>query len=200
MVPLILATRNAHKTREFSEILGPGFVVSDLSETRDIPEVEETGQTFAANAILKAVAISRYLSGLVVSDDSGLEVDALGGAPGVRSARYAGENATDQENTKKLLETLQATSPNGEKHAGRFHCVIALAKGGKVMGTFEGTVTGAIVPEPRGLGGFGYDPVFVPEGHVATFAELGATVKNQISHRARAIAQLREYLTTERLA
>ena len=194
MVRLILATRNAHKTHEFAEILGPGFVVSDLNEVKEIPRVKETGETFEENAILKAGAISSCFPGLVVSDDSGLEVEALQGMPGVRSARYAGEGATDRENVAKLLDALRTADASREERTARFRCVIALAEAGKLLRTFKGAVRGSIVLEARGGGGFGYDPVFVPEGHSATFAELGEVVKNQISHRARAIAQLRAYL------
>ncbi len=188
---ITLATRNAHKTREFTQILGPGVVVRDLSGMTDVPEVEETGSTFAENAVLKAAAASRLIPGWVVSDDSGLSVAALKGEPGVRSARYAGEHATDRENIAKLLLNLQG---NGDRKAA-FHCAIALAKEGRVVEVFHGAVAGSILLEPRGELGFGYDPVFVPDGYAQTFAELGDTVKNAISHRASAIAQLREYLS-----
>lgn len=198
MVRLILATRNAHKTREFAEILGPGFVVSDLNEVKEIPRVKETGETFEENAILKAGAISNCFPGLVASDDSGLEVEALQGRPGVRSARYAGEGATDRENVDKLLEDLRGVGMLGQERPARFRCVIALAQAGNILRTFNGVVEGVIVTEPSGGHGFGYDPVFVPEGQAATFAELGKVVKNQISHRARAIAQLRAYLASTR--
>ena len=188
---LILATRNAHKTREFAEILGGGFVVCDLTGMENVPVVEETGATFEENAILKALSASRCVSGLVVSDDSGLEVALLGGAPGVRSARYAGENATDGENVAKVLAELRKTGAAMPEYAACFHCVLALAEAGEIVHTFHGTVRGAIVPTPRGARGFGYDPIFIPEGYTETFAELGDAVKNGISHRARAIARLR---------
>lgn len=191
---LVLATRNAHKTREFAEILGPGFVVTDLSGMTEVPEVEETGTTFEENAVLKAVTASRLISGWVVSDDSGLSATALGGEPGVRSARYAGEHATDRENIARLLLNLQGT---GDRKAA-FHCAIALAEEGRVLEIFYGTVPGSIIREPRGERGFGYDPVFIPEGYTQTFAELGDAVKNAISHRAAAIAQLRDYLSEQK--
>lgn len=187
---LVLATRNPHKTREFSEILGPEFNVSDLKIAQHIPAVEETGSTFEENAVLKAVAASRAIAGFVVADDSGLEVDALNGAPGVRSARYAGEHATGIENVAKLLREMQ----DAEKRTARFCCVIAIARNGEVLATFRGFVAGTIVASPRGNEGFGYDPVFIPEGFGQTFAELGERTKNQLSHRAAAIAQLRRYL------
>ncbi|HEX4631991.1 MAG TPA: RdgB/HAM1 family non-canonical purine NTP pyrophosphatase [Chthoniobacterales bacterium] len=193
MTTLILATRNAHKTREFAEILGDDFVVRDLSGEPDAPVIEETGSTFAENAILKAVGISKRSADLVVADDSGLEVDALDGAPGVFSARYAGPRATDAENIARLLSELGAVS-NDELPAARFRCVLALARHGSVLGTFEGTIEGIIVPSPRGRSGFGYDPIFQPSGFTQTFAELSAAEKNQISHRAEAIRSLRARL------
>lgn len=193
MTTLILATRNAHKTREFSEILAGDFIVRDLSEEPDAPAIEETGSTFAENAILKAVAISRRFPDLVVADDSGLEVDVLDGAPGVFSARYAGPYATDAENIVRLLSELRAVSKT-ELPTARFRCVLALARDGEIVSSFEGAIEGVIVPSPRGGSGFGYDPVFQPNGFAKTFGELSAVEKNQISHRARAIRLLRARL------
>jgi XTP/dITP diphosphohydrolase len=190
---LLLATRNAHKTREFTEILGPEFLVSDLSAEPEAPLVEETGSTFAENAILKAVAISKWSGRLIVADDSGLEVDALDGAPGVYSARYAGPSATDKENIVRLLSELRL----GETQApitARFRCLLALAERGRLLNTFEGVVEGTIVDSPRGECGFGYDPVFQPLGSARTFGELSANEKNRISHRAQAIRGLRTAL------
>jgi XTP/dITP diphosphohydrolase len=154
----------------------------------------ETGQSFQQNAILKSLSVSKELSELVIADDSGLEVDALGGAPGIYSARYAGENASDAENVGKLLRELRGRNIAGEKQSTRFRCVIALAQKEKVLGTFEGVVEGNIVDPPRGDGGFGYDPVFQPDGFAETFAEMAPELKNKISHRAKAIAALREAL------
>jgi XTP/dITP diphosphohydrolase len=190
---LLLATRNAHKTREFAEILGPDFVVSDLSTELEAPRVEETGATFAENATLKAVAISKWSGGLVVADDSGLEVDALEGAPGVYSARYAGAGATDEANIVRLLSELRERAGQSVITA-RFRCVLALARGGAQLETFEGLAEGTIVDPPRGDGGFGYDPVFQPLGSTRTFGELAAEEKNRMSHRARAIRLLRKTL------
>jgi XTP/dITP diphosphohydrolase len=187
---LIIATRNAHKTREIQRILGPAFTVSDLSAHPKIPEVRETGKSFEENAILKAVGASGHLPGFIVADDSGLEVDALGGAPGIFSARYAGENATDKENIEKLLGELAQNRADETNRSARFRCVIALARQGKLLGTFEGIVEGTIVERASGSHGFGYDPLFVPRGFEATFAELPAEVKNTISHRAKAIRGL----------
>jgi XTP/dITP diphosphohydrolase len=191
---LLLATRNAHKTREFSEILGPDFIVRDLSGEPDAPAIEETGQTFAENAILKALAISKRFPGPVVGDDSGLEVDVLGGAPGIFSARYAGPGARDRDNVARLLEEL-GRFPNERRYSARFRCVLALARAGELLETCEGVIEGAIVSAPRGEGGFGYDPVFQPDGSSQTFGELPAPEKNRISHRARAIRELRAALT-----
>ncbi len=207
---LLLATRNPHKPREFRELLGQAFDVINLSSLAEIKLPDETGSTFVENATLKAVAVSkdrpafakrqsgsdlgrgRHL--LVIADDSGLEVDALRGAPGIYSARYAGDNASDAENVDKLLRELRARNVDGKKRSAQFRCVIALAKNGKLRGTFEGVVEGTIVDPPRGTGGFGYDPVFQPDGFEQTFAEMAPELKNTISHRAKAIAALREGL------
>src|SRR2546423_758237 len=195
MRQLLLATRNLHKTREFSEILGGDFVVRDLSKELDAPIIEEIGTTFAENAILKAVEISKRFPGLVVADDSGLEVDALDGAPGVYSARYAGPRATDAENIGRLLSELRAVSEKRPTTA-RFRCILALARDGEFLGTFEGAIEGVIVDPPRGKLGFGYDPVFQPDGSAQTFAELSSAEKNQMSHRARAVRLLRRSLAS----
>lgn len=189
---LILATKNSHKTREFAEILGEGFDVRDLSDANDLSGVEETGSTFAENAALKAVATSKLFSELVVGDDSGLEVDALKGAPGIYSARYAGANASDDENIGKLLlELAKLGSEPGSPPSARFRCALALARDGKLIVACDGVVEGKIIRTPRGESGFGYDPIFQPHGFEQTFAELSASEKNRISHRARAIKSLR---------
>jgi XTP/dITP diphosphohydrolase len=192
MHQLLLATRNSHKTREFEEILGGGFDIRDLTGVANLPAVAETGLTFEANAILKAVEISKHVHGLVVADDSGLEVDILQGAPGIHSARYAGEQATDEANVAKLLAELVRHHPF--PHSARFRCSLALARGGRILKTFDGVVEGTIVGTRRGRGGFGYDPVFQPMGFERTFGELSAAEKNRISHRARAIRLLRAAL------
>jgi XTP/dITP diphosphohydrolase len=194
MHQLLLATRNSHKTREFSEILGDDFDVRDLTGAAELPVVEETGLTFEANAILKAVETSKHFPDLIVADDSGLEVDALQGAPGIYSARYAGENASDADNVAKLLAELARCRPASAPRSARFRCGLALAQGGEVLGTFEGVVEGTIVNAPQGSTGFGYDPVFQPQGFDQTFGELSASEKNRISHRARAIQLLRTAL------
>ena len=195
MIQLLVATRNVHKTREFAEILGEGFDVADLSDDASLPLIEEIGGTFVENAILKAAGVSQHREGLIVADDSGLEVDALGGAPGIFSARYSGPEATAAANIDKVLREMAGIV----ERSARFHCALALARAGKLLQTFEGTVEGTIIDVPRGTGGFGYDAIFVPEGFEATFAELPATTKNQISHRARAIGKMRETLEANRV-
>jgi len=156
-----------------------------------MPEVEETGITFEENATLKAVAASRLFDGWVIADDSGLEVDALGGAPGVLSARYAGPGADDAANNALLLKNLSGFS--GPGRSGRFRCVIVLARAGQKLAAFSGAVEGTILTGPRGTSGFGYDPLFVADGTDATFAELGDKSKNAISHRSRALASLKAW-------
>lgn len=196
MQHLLVATRNAHKTAEFASILGPEFRVVDLRSLDRAAEVEETGTTFAENAILKALTASRQSDDLVVADDSGLEVDALRGAPGVYSARYAGTHAGDGDNVTKLLQEM-APVTGGSARTARFVCALALAREGALLAEFRGVVEGGISTAPQGDGGFGYDPVFVPRGYDKTFAQLGGALKNRISHRARAITKLREHLLGE---
>ncbi len=193
MQRLIIATRNAHKTREFAQLLNAEFELSDLRAHPDCGPVEENGKTFAENAIIKALAASKNVDGLVIADDSGLEVHALGGAPGIFSARYSGDRANDEQNVEKLLRDLSALSLAPSRRA-RFRCVLAIARAGKLIDTVGGTVEGNIAEEPRGVDGFGYDPVFVPAGFDHTFAEMPPELKNQLSHRARAVVALRERL------
>ena len=188
---LLISTRNAHKVDEIREILGSNFIISDLSALSEFPEVEETGSTFQENAAIKALAASARFDGWVIADDSGLEVDALNGAPGVRSARFSGESATDASNRTLLLEKL--LSVRGKNRSARFRCVIALARQGEILANFNGSVEGVIIPQEKGTGGFGYDSLFVPEGHCETFAQLGADIKNTLSHRARALAELKNW-------
>jgi XTP/dITP diphosphohydrolase len=193
---LLVATRNAHKTAEIRAMLGPAWEVTDLHAHPKIPVPEETGVTFAENAQIKALAGSQDFDGLVLADDSGLEVDALGGAPGVYSARYAGRGASDADNRAKLLRELDAVGARGKARRGRFRCAMVLAERGAWLGTFEGTVEGVIINRERGSGGFGYDALFVPEGHCLTFAELSPEAKNSLSHRARALEQVRAFVRT----
>lgn len=187
---LVVATRNAHKVEEIRAIL-TDYEVCDLSVISDPPLVEETGTTFLANATLKALAISELTDALVLSDDSGLEVDALGGDPGVFSSRYGGEDGNDALNNAKLLREL------GEEanRRARFRCVIVLAQGGETLADFSGAVEGLILKAAQeGEGGFGYDPLFVPDGHQESFARLGEEVKNTMSHRSRALDGVRGWL------
>jgi XTP/dITP diphosphohydrolase len=190
---LLIATKNAHKTAEIGAML-PEWQVSDLTAHPDIPAPDETGATFSENAVIKALAASERFEGLVLSDDSGLEVDALGGAPGVHSARYAGANATDADNRALLLRELDAAAARGKDRSGRFRCVMALAQRGEILRTFDGSVEGVIVNQEKGEGGFGYDPLFVPEGFCETFGQLSTATKNQLSHRARALAKVIAFL------
>ena len=190
VIELVIATRNRHKAREIEDILGPQFSVRDLAAHRDVPEIRESGTSFEENAKLKALAASRQLPALVIADDSGLEVDALGGAPGIYSARYAGANATEKDKIDKLLRELARVRATEDGRRARFRCVVALARNGNLLGTFEGVVEGSITGEARGDSGFGYDPIFIPEGFEQTFGELPTEVKNTISHRAKAIRAL----------
>jgi XTP/dITP diphosphohydrolase len=197
MRTLIVATRNRHKTGELAAMLGAEWIVEDLTGRPELPEPEENGKTFEANAVIKALAASRAVPGLVLADDSGLEVDALDGAPGIRSARYAGEKATDQQNRDRLLaELARVNHPAEEPATARFRCAIAVADSGVILSTFRGTVEGRIVLAEKGTGGFGYDPLFIPEGYAQTFAELDATTKNRLSHRARAMEQAIQWLAS----
>jgi XTP/dITP diphosphohydrolase len=231
-VLLLLATRNAHKAGEIRAILGGGFRLLTLNNFPTAPKVVEDAETFAGNATKKAVALAKWLMAkhstfniqhptpnFVVADDSGLEVDALNGEPGVHSARFAAldrsadnlsANTSDADNNAKLLRLLKDVPR--EKRAARFHCVIALTPvlPEKVepaspvcyadefeMQTelFDGVCEGWILFAPRGQNGFGYDPLFVPDGFKQTFAELGNEVKNKLSHRARALEKLKAFFT-----
>ena len=190
---VLIGTRNANKKREIAEVLA-GFPVRllSLAEWGDAPDVVEDGSTFRDNAIKKATELADATGQWVLADDSGIEVDALGGRPGVLSARYAGPNATDKENNAKLLKELEKVSA-GERGAG-YTCVIALARPGKLLGVVEGTCRGVIVNEPRDAGGFGYDPLFFVPELGRTFAEVLAEQKHAVSHRGRALQKLKELL------
>lgn len=196
---LLVATSNKGKVRELSQLLSDfPLRLRLLSEFPELAEAEETGETFAENATIKALHYSADTRLLTLSDDSGLVVDALGGAPGVRSARYAGREATYAERMSKLLDELDTTG-DAERRA-RFICVIAVADpSAGTLHTFAGACEGRIARVPHGTGGFGYDPLFIPDGHERTFGELTAEVKHSLSHRARALAQavihLRERFT-----
>jgi len=194
VIELVVATRNRHKTREIQHVLGPEFRVRDLGAHPEVSEIRESGTSFEENAKLKALAASRQLPALVIADDSGLAVDALGGAPGIYSARYAGANATDTNKIDKLLRELERVRAIDDRRRARFRCVVALARNSDLLGIFEGTVEGRITDTARGDSGFGYDPIFVPDGFEQTFGELPTEVKNTISHRAQAIRALADRL------
>lgn len=189
---LMVATRNRHKSDEIRAMVGGRFEVVDANDIDGLPEIEETGTSFLENATLKAVGISRHLEGMVLSDDSGLEVDALGGRPGVWSSSFGGEEGNHAKNNQRLLSEMDGV-PEDQRSA-RFRCVMVVARGGGVLADFSGAVEGRIIGELRGGGGFGYDPLFVPAGFAETFAELGGEVKNQLSHRARALQQVVDWL------
>lgn len=193
MEMLLVATHNRGKLREYRELLRDLPVqLTFLDEVGIADDVPETGQSFEENAVLKARAYAQKSGLLTLADDSGLEVDALGGRPGVHSARYAGPTATDADRIRKLLSELQGVPP--EQRTARFRCVIAVATPDGEVITAEGTVEGVIATEPRGTHGFGYDPIFyLPELGV-TMAQLPPAVKNRISHRARAAQAIKPLL------
>jgi XTP/dITP diphosphohydrolase len=214
MTTLLIATRNAHKVGEIRAILGAQFQFLTLNDFPAAPKVVEDADTFAGNAMKKAAELARWVAGnsklktqnskldFVLADDSGLEVDALNGAPGVHSARFAAMdsaksgNTPDAENNAKLLRLLKDVPP--EKRTARFRCVIALVEINPQSAIrnpqlFDGTCEGRIIFAPRGDNGFGYDPLFAPSGFEQTFAELGEDVKNRLSHRAGALEMLKLY-------
>jgi XTP/dITP diphosphohydrolase len=190
-----LATRNGHKIRELERICADWPVVWVTVEDHDpagFPDVEETGDTYLENAGLKARAVAAALGIPALADDSGIEVDALGGRPGVRSARFAGEAASDEDNLRELIRALRGI-PGGGRTA-RYRCVAALSSPEGELIWAEGTCEGTLEAAPRGTGGFGYDPIFVPAGWDETMAELTAEQKDRISHRGRAFRTLRAQL------
>jgi XTP/dITP diphosphohydrolase len=186
---LIVATRNPGKLTEIRALLAPlSIAVRGLADFPGLPEIVEDGLTFAANAEKKAATIARLTGRLTLADDSGLEVAALGGAPGIHSARYAGADADDVGNNCKLLAALAAIPPAQRRAA--FVCVMALCAPDGSCRTFSGRLAGEIIREPRGTEGFGYDPLFVVAGSNRTLAEIPLEEKNRISHRAQALAQV----------
>jgi len=190
---IIAATGNAHKIEEIAKITDRfGFELVSMKEAGFFCEPEENGKTFAENSFIKADAVYRASGEASLADDSGLCVDALGGAPGVLSARYGGEHGNDALNRRKLLEAL-ANVPDGERTA-RFMCVITLILPGGETLVAEGSCEGTIIREERGEGGFGYDSLFVPDGYEQTFAEIPQELKNLISHRADALFKLEDLL------
>lgn len=195
MKEVIIATKNRGKAKEFESIFAPrGFLVKTLLDYPEIEDVEETGQSFEENAILKAEAVSRQLNKIVISDDSGLMVDALDGRPGIYSARFAGEEKNDQANIDKVLTELKGVLT--EKRTAKFYCALAVAAPGQKTFTVFGTCEGRILEEKIGTNGFGYDPIFFVEQLGLSMAELTSEKKNKISHRANALAKLDIHLDT----
>lgn len=186
---LVVASHNEGKVREIRDLLAPFAVTTRSAKELDLPEPEETGTTFAANAQLKAEAAARGAHMIALADDSGLEVEALDNAPGIYSARWAGEQR-DFNTAMARIEHELVAIPNASKRA-RFVCALAIAyPDGRTTEIFEGTVSGTLVFPPRGLKGFGYDPIFVADGQTKTFAEMEPDAKHAISHRAHAFAKL----------
>ena len=194
MKRLLLATRNPGKVREITEILNDlPIQIQSLLDYPTVPTIIEDGKTLEENALKKARAAFEQTQLPSLADDSGLEVFYLNMEPGVRSARYAGERATYDDNNKKLLLALQNTTE--EQHRGQFHCVVAFVALG-VEKVVEGVCPGRIANKPRGAGGFGYDPVFIPDGFQQTLAELKPEIKNRISHRGIALQAIKDFLTS----
>lgn len=186
---IVVATNNAHKLKEIAAILGQEIELLSLKDIQCFADIPETADTLEGNARQKAMYIYENYGMDCFADDTGLEVEALGGAPGVFSARYAGDGHDSEANMQKLLKELAGK----ENRKAQFRTVICLIRNGKEH-LFEGIVKGEIIQEKRGGAGFGYDPIFVPEGYDLTFAELGDDVKNTISHRARAVEKLCQFL------
>ena len=186
---LVVATNNSHKLEEISAILGGAFELLSLKDINCHTDIPETADTLEGNAHQKAMFVYKNYGIDCFADDTGLEVEALHGAPGVYSARYAGEGHDSEANINKLLQNLKEES----NRDAQFRTAICLILKGEEY-FFEGTVKGKIIEENRGTSGFGYDPIFVPEGHNLTFAELGDNIKNNISHRARAVEKLAQFL------
>lgn len=189
MMKIVFATNNAHKLDEVRQVVGDKFTLVSLRECGIVDDIPENEPTLEGNALAKARYIYERTGADCFADDTGLEVDALGGEPGVRSARYATDGHDDEANKRLLLERLQGV----ENRAAQFRTAVALIMGGKEY-LFEGIVRGRIATEQHGEGGFGYDPLFVPEGYDRTFAQMSAEEKNAISHRGRAVRKLAEFL------
>jgi XTP/dITP diphosphohydrolase len=198
MRDIIVATGNPGKLREFTEMLAdfPIRLTSLRDHFNPLPAIPEAGATFEENSRIKAEWVFQQTGAWVMADDSGLEVDALGGMPGVRSARFAGDAATDQANVAKLLDSLKNV-PHGQRGA-RFRCVITLITGKNRRQIASGICEGHIGFEPQGENGFGYDPVFIPVGFSSTFSQLDQSIKNMISHRGKALLNLRKELVSSR--
>ena len=197
---LIIATGNVHKVEEFELLLkNLDFNVCSAEVCGGMPEVDENGSTFAANAQLKAKTLRKLapMGAWVMADDSGLEVDALDGAPGIYSARYAGEDASDHDNLVKLLDAIKNVPK--EKRTARFRCVLCVIDPDGYTTHYDGSCEGRLDVEVHGDRGFGYDPIFVPDGYSESFAQLGDEVKSQLSHRATAVEWMRTIVGTSGL-
>ncbi|WP_028783377.1 XTP/dITP diphosphatase [Thalassobacillus devorans] len=194
MKKLIIATKNPGKVKEFQELFHKyGIQVRSLLDLEEpVDDIEETGKTFEENAVLKAETISKQFNIPVLADDSGLEVDALDGRPGIFSARYAGEEKNDQKNLEKVLVEMEGVAP--EYRTARFICSVAIIQPGREAIVKRGTCEGRIGLEPKGENGFGYDPVFIPKGYERSMAELDPEEKNTISHRRDAIRKVEDWL------
>lgn len=192
MKRIVFATNNKHKLEEISAILGDRFEIVSLAEINCFDDIPETANTLEGNALQKARFVKEKFGYDCFADDTGLEIEALNNAPGVYSARYAGPARSSEDNMNKALEELKDKA----NRKARFRTVIALILDGKEY-LFDGIVNGSIATEKKGAEGFGYDPIFVPEGYCESFAQLGADVKNKISHRARATAQLADFLALQ---
>lgn len=194
---LCLATRNPNKPPEIAPVLAPFWEVkcsADYPEMEGHDEIAETGDTFLANATLKAVATSQLITDYVLADDSGLECDALDGAPGIFSARYGGIPSSAEKNNAKLLQELDRVgAKTPQQRAGRFRCVLVLAKEGEVIGSFDGACEGTLALAPKGTNGFGYDPLFIPQGYARTFGQLGEKTKMGLSHRGAALKKFLQW-------
>lgn len=186
--------------REIREILGDlGYEILSMKEAGIDVEIEENGKTFEENALIKARAVAACCDDLVLADDSGLEVDVLDGRPGVWSSSFGGEEGNHARNNLRMMEELRRAGVKpGDRPSARFRCVMVLAGNGRVLAEFSGSVEGYMLTEPAGEGGFGYDPLFVPEGYDRSFAQLPMEVKNSMSHRARALAQVVEWMKERR--
>jgi XTP/dITP diphosphohydrolase len=190
---LVIATKNRGKVMEIKHLLKPlKLKVLSLPDLKGIGDIKENGKTFKANAVKKASAVARKLKTLVMADDSGLQVEALNGKPGIKSARFAGPNPT----TKKLCVKLLRLMRGKKNRKARFVCDIAMAMPGGKIKVVEGTCRGRIIDRMLGTNGFGYDPVFVPQGHSKTFAQMNLKYKNQISHRGKALKKAKAYIAT----
>ncbi|HRZ97686.1 MAG TPA: non-canonical purine NTP diphosphatase [Paludibacter sp.] len=189
MKKIVFATNNQHKLLEVRAVVGNEIEIISLAELNCFDDIAETGNTLEENALIKAKYINEKFGLDCMADDTGLEVEALGGEPGVFSARYAGEEQNSKNNMEKLLHNLKDINNRN----ACFRTVIAFIENSEIK-YFDGIIKGEIIREPRGIAGFGYDPVFVPDGYSQTFAELGAEEKNRISHRALAVKKLADYL------